>query len=138
MMSDEWSESPGSVDADELIVRAKTDRAALSRLYECYYPEVARYCLRRLFVRTVAEDVISDVFLEIATRLTTFPGRTNTEFRRWLFRITTNAINQYLRKSRRRQVESICLTIRIPTSRCPIGRKFIRRSWNWMNERERS
>ena len=102
-MSAEPSESEICQQADELVVRAKSDRAAFSLLYERYYPAVAKYCVRRLFDRTVAEDVLSEVFLEIAEHLPTFPGRTDTDFRRWMFRIATNAINAHLRQSRRRQ-----------------------------------
>ena len=101
-MSDERPESEPSTEADELVVRAKTDRAAFSLLYERYYPQVFRYCLRRLLVRPVAEDVLSDVFLQVASHLPTFSGRTDTDFRRWLFRIATNAINAHLRQSYRR------------------------------------
>jgi len=102
-MSDERSLSEQSTAADELVVRAKTDRAAFSLLYERYYPQVSKYCLRRLFVRTDAEDVLSDVFLQVASHLPAFSGRTDLDFRRWLFRIATNAINAHLRQSRRRQ-----------------------------------
>lgn len=103
MMSDERAETEASTDADQLVIRAKGDRASFSLLYERYYPEVARYCLRRLLVRDAAEDVLSEVFLKIASHLPAFPGRTDTDFRRWLFRIATNAINAQLRKSRRQQ-----------------------------------
>jgi RNA polymerase sigma factor (sigma-70 family) len=102
-MSDERAESEPSTEADELVVRAKTDRTAFSRLYERYYPQVSKYCLRRLIVRAVAEDVVSDVFLQVASHLPTFAGRTDTDFRRWLFRIATNAIHAHWRKSHRRQ-----------------------------------
>jgi RNA polymerase sigma-70 factor, ECF subfamily len=88
---------------DDLVERAKTDRAALGLLYDRYHPVVTRYCLRRLFDRTVAEDVVSDVFLTVASRLPTFPGKTETDFRRWLFRIATNAVNAHLRQARRRR-----------------------------------
>jgi RNA polymerase sigma-70 factor (ECF subfamily) len=103
MMSDERPESEPSTEADDLVVRAKTDRAAFSLLYDRYYPLVSKYCLRRLLVRAVAEDVLSDVFLQVASHLPTFSGRTDTDFRRWLFRIATNAINAHLRQSRRCQ-----------------------------------
>jgi len=102
-MPEERSEPETSPDADDLVVRAKSDRAAFGQLYERHYPEIARYCLRRLFVRAVAEDVLSDVFLKVAAHLPTFPGQTETEFRRWIFRIATNSINAYLRQTRRRQ-----------------------------------
>jgi RNA polymerase sigma-70 factor (ECF subfamily) len=87
---------------DDLILRAKTDRTAFGQLYDRYHPIVTRYCVRRLFDRTIAEDVVADVFLAVASKLPTFPGRTETEFRRWLFRIATNAVNAYLRQTRRR------------------------------------
>ena len=102
-MADETAKPSGAAELDELVVRAKKDRAAFSRLYECYYPEVSRYCLRRLLVRSVAEDVISEVFLQVTRSLPLFPGKTNTDFRRWLFRIATNAVNFSLRQSKRRQ-----------------------------------
>jgi RNA polymerase sigma-70 factor, ECF subfamily len=102
-MGDERSEREPSTEADKLVVRAKTDRAAFGVLYERYYPQVSKYCLRRLPVRAVGEDVVSDVFLQVASHLPTFAGRTDTDFRRWLFRIATNAINAHLRQSHRRQ-----------------------------------
>ena len=88
---------------DEVVVRARTDRTAFSLLYDRYYPRVARYCLRRLFDRSLAEDVVSEVFLQVASHLREFTGQTETDFRRWLFRIATNAVNAHLRQSRRRQ-----------------------------------
>jgi RNA polymerase sigma-70 factor (ECF subfamily) len=88
---------------DELVVRARTDRTAFSLLYDRYYPRVARYCLRRLFDRSLAEDVVSEVFLQVAAHIRAFTGQTETDFRRWLFRIATNAVNAHLRQSRRRQ-----------------------------------
>ena len=101
-MHDELSEcEPAAID-DDLVVRARTDRAAFELLYERYYPRVARYCLRRLADRTIAEDVTADVFLQVASHLGTFAGRGETDFRRWLFRIATNAINAQRRQSLRR------------------------------------
>jgi RNA polymerase sigma-70 factor, ECF subfamily len=88
---------------DDLFVRAKTDRSAFGLLYDRYHPVVTRYCVRRLFDRAIAEDVVSDVFLKVASKLRAFPGQTETDFRRWLFRIATNAVNAHLRQSRRRQ-----------------------------------
>ncbi len=101
-MSDDPLTSEQPAAEDEIVVRARTDRTALGLLYDRYYAIVARYCLRRLFDRTIAEDVVSDVFLQVASHLREFPGRTATDFRRWLFRIATNAVHAHLRRSRRR------------------------------------
>lgn len=103
---------------DDLVVRARRDRAAFAVLYDRYYPTVMRYCLRRLFVRAVAEDVASEVFLQIASHLPGFEGTTETDFRRWLFRIASNAVNAHLRQTRRRQElwEAAARSRRIPAA----------------------
>jgi RNA polymerase sigma-70 factor (ECF subfamily) len=88
---------------DDLIVRARRDRTAFAVLYDRYYLAVMRYCLRRLFMRPVAEDVASEAFLQVARGLPNFAGRTETDFRRWLYRIVTNGVNAHLRQTRRRQ-----------------------------------
>jgi RNA polymerase sigma-70 factor, ECF subfamily len=88
---------------DDLVVAAKTDRSAFGQLYDRYYGIVNRYCVRRLFDRTVADDVVSDVFLTLASKLRAFAGTTEIDFRRWLFRIATNAVNAHLRQAQRRR-----------------------------------
>ena len=57
---------------NDLVVRARTDREAFGQLYDAYYPGVFRYCFRRLFVRAVAEDVTSEVFLSVASKMRQF------------------------------------------------------------------
>ena len=94
----------GSAEADdEFVARLRTDRAALGVLYDRYYPRIVRYCIRRLFDRATAEDVTSEVFLSVASSVRTFPGTSGSDFRRWLFRIATNAVNAHLRDSSRRR-----------------------------------
>jgi RNA polymerase sigma-70 factor, ECF subfamily len=103
MMSDERTPADQPAAEADLVIRAKSDRNAFGQLYDLYYPRVARYCLRRLFDRTVAEDVVSEVFLQVSTHLRGFPGTTETDFRCWLFRIATNAVNAHLRQTLRRK-----------------------------------
>jgi RNA polymerase sigma-70 factor (ECF subfamily) len=90
-------------DDDALVVRAKSDRAAFGQLFDRYYPRVWRYCLRRLGDRTCAEDVTSEAFLNVASHLAAFPGRTESDFRAWLFRIATNGVLAHLRQKQRRK-----------------------------------
>jgi RNA polymerase sigma-70 factor (ECF subfamily) len=87
--------------SDDLVIHARTKREAFGRLYDLYYPRVFRYCLRRLFARAVAEDVTSEVFLRVAAHIHDFPGTTEEDFRRWLYRVATNDVNAFLRRSRR-------------------------------------
>jgi len=99
----ELRDAEAAMTDDDLVVRARSDRSAFAALYDRYYPRVMRYCLRRLFVRQVAEDVASDAFLKVASHLPAFEGRTEADFRCWLYRIVSNEINAYLRQTRRRQ-----------------------------------
>lgn len=102
-MRDKLTETEQLEAENDLVVRARTDAAAFGQLYDRYYPRVAQYCMRRLYERAAAEDVTSEVFLQVATHLRTFSGRTETDFRCWLFRIATNSLNAYLRQASRRQ-----------------------------------
>ncbi len=93
------------IDQDILIKEACSDRAAFARLYRMHYERVFRYCCRRLFNRHAAEDVTSEVFFRVMRTISTFDGNSN-GFRNWLYRIATNAVNDYL-KMAKRQADAI-------------------------------
>jgi RNA polymerase sigma-70 factor (ECF subfamily) len=84
----------------DLINRACSDPDAFARLYLLHYTDVFNYCIRRLFDRHGAEDVTSTVFFKVMRKLDSFDGGA-TDFRCWLFRIATNAVNDHLRSARR-------------------------------------
>lgn len=88
---------------DDLVKVARTDRNAFGQLFDHFYPSIFAYCVRRLLVRAVAEDVTSAVFLKVAACIRDFSGTCAEDFRRWLFRIATNEINAHLRQSIRRR-----------------------------------
>jgi RNA polymerase sigma-70 factor (ECF subfamily) len=88
---------------DDLVLRARTQVDALGRLYELYYERIFRFCVHRLFNKEIAEDVTSTVFLEVARRIRSFKGRTETDFRNWLYAIAANQTNAYIRKTSRRK-----------------------------------
>jgi len=102
-MGNERSTSGPAAADDVLVARVRTDRAAFAALYDRYYPRIVKYCVRRLFDRSTAEDVTSEVFLKVASSVQTFAGTTDSDFRRWLYRIATNAINAHLRGTLRRR-----------------------------------
>jgi len=87
---------------DDLVVRARSDREALGRLYDAYYDRILRYCMRRLFPRAAAEDVCGDVFLFVARNIRSFRGQAELDFQRWIYRIATTEIHAHLRRTRRR------------------------------------
>jgi RNA polymerase sigma-70 factor (ECF subfamily) len=70
-------------------------------LYRRHYDAVFRYCAHRLFERAVAEDVTSQVFLKVVEKFGSFTGDEE-QFRNWLYKIATNAVNHHLRKTARR------------------------------------
>ena len=88
---------------DEVVKRARSDRDAVGQLFDHFYPAILAYCVRRLLVRALAEDVTSEVFLKLARCIGEFPGSTTEDLRRWLFRVATNEINAHLRQSIRRR-----------------------------------
>ena len=90
-----------TADDSQLIAEARSDRAAFVRLYRRHYDAVFRYCVHRLFERQIAEDVTSDVFLKAVENIHRFKGNEK-QFRNWLYRIATNTVNNYLRKTARR------------------------------------
>jgi RNA polymerase sigma-70 factor (ECF subfamily) len=49
----------------------------------------------------VAEDVTSQVFLKVVEKFGSFTGDEE-QFRNWLYKIATNAVNHHLRKTARR------------------------------------
>lgn len=88
---------------DELVPRARTDADAIGQLYDLYYERIFRFCVYRLFSKEAAEDVTSTVFLQVACRIRDFPGRTEQDFRNWLYAIAANQANAYVRKTSRRK-----------------------------------
>ncbi len=84
-----------------LIARARENSTAFVQLYRSHYDAVFRYCVHRLFERQMAEDVTSEVFLKVIENINGFKGNEK-QFRCWLYRIATNAVNNHLRKASRR------------------------------------
>ncbi len=93
----------GAGNSDDLVWRARREAGALGHLYDRHYAGVLRYCVHRLFVREAAEDVTSQVFLQVVERIRHFAGTTEQDFRNWLYAITGNQIRAYLRKRARRK-----------------------------------
>jgi len=94
---------------DDLVLRAKSQAAALGELYELYYDRILRFCVHRLFNRSTAEDVTSSVFMTVARTIRDFKGRTEQDFRNWVYTIAANQSNAHIRKvtRRRRLMENV-------------------------------
>ncbi|MBN1974789.1 MAG: sigma-70 family RNA polymerase sigma factor [Sedimentisphaerales bacterium] len=88
---------------DDLVLRARTQSSALGQLYELYYERIFRFCVHRLFIKEIAEDVTSTIFLEVAKQIRDFSGNTEKDFENWLYAIVANHTNAYIRKNSRRK-----------------------------------
>jgi len=86
---------------ENLIEKAKKDPEAFAKVFRSNYDTVFRYCARRLFDRHAAEDITSTVFFKVMKTIGSFEGN-ETDFRNWLLRIATNAVNDHLRSAKRR------------------------------------
>lgn len=85
-------------DESVLIERAKTDEQAFAELYNRYFSELYGFMMKRIGNREVVEDLVSDLFLKVFTRLSSYTPR-STSFRSWLYRVATNLLIDYTRKA---------------------------------------
>lgn len=92
----------GVVGSKPLAALQRDDPTTFSELYRQNYDVVFRHCAHRLFDRSAAEDVTSATFMKAATGFHRFRGN-GKKFQSWVLRIATNAVNDYLRSSNRRQ-----------------------------------
>jgi DNA-directed RNA polymerase specialized sigma24 family protein len=83
---------------EELAIRAQTNPAFFSDLYERYAARVYRFVMGHIGDRQAAEDVTGEVFLKALRGIGGFrPGH---PFRAWLFQIAVNASIDHLRSRR--------------------------------------
>jgi RNA polymerase sigma-70 factor, ECF subfamily len=88
-----------------LIERAKRgDEDALSDLYRTYQPQLSRYL--RVCAPGVAEDLSSEVWLAVATRLQSFQGE-EPGFRAWLFTVARRRVIDHRRREGRRRTDPV-------------------------------
>ena len=88
---------------DPLVSRAAVDSAAFALLYDIYYERIFNYCVSRIRVRQIAEDLTSATFIAAAENASKFRGKTRTEFANWLYTVATAKINLYLIKKQTRE-----------------------------------
>lgn len=100
-----------------LVQRAGTDPAAFQVLYELYFKRVYGYVVVKVNNRQDAEDIVSDIFLQIVKGLPQFRNNHHLSFATWLFTITRNNITNFYRRQGRNpnevDLESIETTLAI-------------------------
>jgi RNA polymerase sigma-70 factor (ECF subfamily) len=91
------------MDEKKLIERAKKDPEAFGQLFEKYYSPLLHYVLKRVGNVQIAEDISSQIFYIVLTKLWQFRWR-NIPFSAWLYRIANNEINYYFRTCKFRSI----------------------------------
>ena len=98
--------SPFSTDPPDeevqIMEAAKKELTAFAPIYERYFQRIYAYCLRRVELRTDAEDLTSQIFTKAISSLDQYRGGSVPA---WLFTIARNTIINHVR--RRRQPISI-------------------------------
>ncbi len=91
-----------------LVFRIRTggDRTAFARLYDKHVRPLYRFVYAKVSGREVAEDIVSEVFLDI-WRVLSQPGADIKSFRGLLYKIARHKIIDVYRRDKRRPVERL-------------------------------
>lgn len=95
--------SPSDNDADLLARIANGDRAALPAFYERHQTRVFRYAARLTGNEAVAEELVSEVFIDVWRQAGRFEGRSRVST--WVLSITRNKALGHLRKRREAEID---------------------------------
>lgn len=91
-------------DVESLATRAaRGDQEALESLLVEIQPRVRRICGRMLLYPEDAEEATQDALMLVATRITTFGGRSR--FTTWLYAVASNSARSTYRTLKRRSAE---------------------------------
>jgi len=81
-----------------LVEKAKRDPEAFGKLYEQNFDAILNYVLRRTGSVQSAQDITAEIFFKAFKNIHKFQWK-NVPFSAWLFRIATNEIAAWFRKS---------------------------------------
>jgi RNA polymerase sigma factor (sigma-70 family) len=85
-----------------LVTQARADAAAFAALYDHYFSRVFNYVRYRLPDAQTADDVTAQVFERALNSIDSYRPE-KAPFSAWLFAIARNAVNDQLRRQRRRR-----------------------------------
>ena len=78
---------------------AKKDPATFNKLYDKYFEQIFNFIFRRTDDEHLTADLTSQTFLKALQNLKRYQFR-GIPFSAWLYRIATNEVNKYFRKSK--------------------------------------
>ena len=86
---------------NELAVRARNDERAFTELYNHFFPRVYNFIYARMKNADSADDVVSMTFMKVYENLEKY-NPTKAAFSTWLFRIASNSMLDYFRRTQSR------------------------------------
>ena len=84
----------------------KLDSQVIAAIYDRYFSEVYRYVFYRLGVESLAEDIVSDVFIRLLEAAKKKRGP-QTNIKGWLLSTASNVIADHLRRVYKRPTEAL-------------------------------
>lgn len=92
-------------DDQKLVVLAKRDRNAFALIYEKYFERIYLFIYKRVQDEAKAGDLCQDAMLKAMFNIHKYENR-GAPFSAWLYRIASNEVNMFFRKSKNKiQVE---------------------------------
>ncbi len=95
-----FSTSGSGANTDAGSMRVVSEETSFERLYQAHFPFVWRNVLRLGADRSVADDLVQEVFLVVHRRLKDFDGRS--KMTTWLFGIVRRVLSDYRRTLQRK------------------------------------
>jgi len=90
-------EEQNQLNEQKLVKKAKADSGAFSKLYDLYFPKIFRYISWRMGNKSDTEDLVSEIFTKVLSKIGTFEWQKGATFSSWVFRIAHNSLTDYYR-----------------------------------------
>lgn len=90
----------------EVIEKAKNNPEAFRALYDTYYREIFTFIYKRVNEEEITADIASQVFVKAMIKIKSYRFK-GVPFSAWLYRIASNEVNQYFRKTKANRTISL-------------------------------
>lgn len=114
-------------ELDELVRRAQSrNLEALGQIYDLLYDRVYRYLLAQVHNQHLAEDLASQVFVDVMESIGRFKPERSGSFASWVFRIARNDVIDYRRRQQRRPTTDLDSAGEMADQRAEPGDQVVR------------
>lgn len=89
---------PQTIDENSLIEKAKTNQHDFARLYDKFADSVYRFVRWKVSTDQDAEDIVSETFMAVASRIKDYDCKREQKFSTWIFAIAQYKFLDHMRK----------------------------------------